>query len=590
MGTGHRAAFTCNDVPVDVEVASGESLLSVLRERLGIVSAKDGCAPQGQCGCCTVLVDGDPRVACVTPVTRVIGRAVTTVEGLDPALRDGLVDAVCATGGSQCGFCTPGILVRAASLRERGKTARLDLDRALAAHLCRCTGWQTITEALTDVLAPSHQPEPASTTSGVDALLTPERAERAAARAELEGGVPQRVGSDVALGRGGFADDTAPRDGLVAVPLPPGSNAPSIDAAGVSWVLADSLLEARELAGKVQGRRTTLESVPPLPLPPLPAGGVRLATSWVEPAYLEPDASWCAPGGEPASPLASGGAFGGKDTSPVGPAARELAAATGRIVRTVFSREDVVRLGPKRAPIAASAVLDGATVVVRGVHGAIDDAGRVAYAATPTSPYELTIDAEWSARELAGPSVAAHERFVLADHTVLIEGALDEAGADRHALVRDGRAASVVLDTCAMASSGAVAGARVQLAATGAIERVEVRVAAGDPLDEVMLRSYAIGATHMALGWVLTEHLTVDAERGEVFDLTIRSFGVLRARDTPTIDVTIVDDPGLPRARSSDAVFAAVAAATWNAITAHDGARPEHFPASATSTAAMLGR
>ena len=69
-----------------------------------------------------------------------------------------------------------------------------------------------------------------------------------------------------------------------------------------------------------------------------------------------------------------------------------------------------------------------------------------------------------------------------------------------------------------------------------------------------MLRSYAIGAAHMALGWVLTEQLAVDADTGEVLDLTIRSFGVIRARTTPPIDVEIVDDDGPPRARASDAV------------------------------------
>ncbi len=115
---------------------------------------------------------------------------------------------------------------------------------------------------------------------------------------------------------------------------------------------------------------------------------------------------------------------------------------------------------------------------------------------------------------------------------------------------------------------------------TGALERVEVRVAAGDPLDEVVLRSYAIGAAHMALGWVLTEGLAVDPETGEVHDLTIRSFGVIRAKDTPPIDVTIVDDPVHPGRLPSDAVFAAVAAATWNAVTRAEGTRPESFPAS----------
>ena len=93
-----------------------------------------------------------------------------------------------------------------------------------------------------------------------------------------------------------------------------------------------------------------------------------------------------------------------------------------------------------------------------------------------------------------------------------------------------------------------------------------MRVAAGDPLDEIVLRSYAIGAAHMALGWVLTEALTVDPETGEVHDLTIRSFGILRAEDMPPVDDRRSSTtPRAAGARSSDAVFAAVAAATWNA-------------------------
>ena len=83
-----RVGFTCDDTPVDVGITEGESLLTVLRERLGVTSVKDGCAPQGQCGCCTVLVDGEPRVACVTPAARVQGRSVTTVGGLDAGVRD----------------------------------------------------------------------------------------------------------------------------------------------------------------------------------------------------------------------------------------------------------------------------------------------------------------------------------------------------------------------------------------------------------------------------------------------------------------------------------------------------------------------
>src|SRR5712671_2268883 len=114
-------AFVLNGTPVvvDADLERGESLLNVLRERLGVMSAKDGCAPQGQCGCCTVLVDGEPRVACVTPAARVEGRAVTTIEGLDATTREQMAAAFVATGGSQCGFCTPGIVMRFAGTRAR---------------------------------------------------------------------------------------------------------------------------------------------------------------------------------------------------------------------------------------------------------------------------------------------------------------------------------------------------------------------------------------------------------------------------------------------------------------------------------------
>ena len=568
--TWDRVAFTCNGTAVEVDARPGETLLTVLRERLRLVSAKDGCAPQGQCGCCTVLVDGDPRVACVTPATRVAGRAVTTLEGLDPGARDALTTAFVATGGSQCGFCTPGIVVRVASLRAKGKTARIDLDRALAAHLCRCTGWETVYEACNEG-APRDAPTRVA----------------ASERAALEGGVPQRVGVEVPAGGGGFADDTAPRDALVAVPLPPGSEAEALGAAGLRWVVGESLHEAREIAAKVQGRRTTADLAWPLPLPPAIGGGVRLATTWVEPAYLEPDASWCAPGGEPASPLANGGAFGGKESSSVARAARELADRTGRSVRVVFSREDVVRLGPKRPPIAAHAHFDGSRLTIDGVV-----AGPVMPFDAPVDwPYRVEEVGAWVEQSVAGPPTAGHLRAVgSAERAVLLEGALAAADADRDQLINDDRAASVLLDTCVRAASGATAGARVDVDTDGAVGRVTVRVAAGDALDEVVLRSYAVGATHMALGWVLTEGIAVDPGTGEVHDLTIRSFGVVRAKDTPPIDVDIVDDEGPPLARASDAVFAAVAAATWNAIAAATDSRPERFPARETAAARRLRR
>src|SRR5271156_2689905 len=127
-----------------VAVEDGISLLDALREELGCRSVKDGCSPQGQCGCCTVWVDGAPRVACVTPVRRVAGRHVTTLEGAPEELRDRWATAFVAHGASQCGFCTPGIVLRLAAL-EGGPSGnpptRRDIESALRAHLCRCTGW-----------------------------------------------------------------------------------------------------------------------------------------------------------------------------------------------------------------------------------------------------------------------------------------------------------------------------------------------------------------------------------------------------------------------------------------------------------------
>jgi CO/xanthine dehydrogenase Mo-binding subunit len=161
---------------------------------------------------------------------------------------------------------------------------------------------------------------------------------------------------------------------------------------------------------------------------------------------------------------------------------------------------------------------------------------------------------KWTEVDVPGPPVSADLRAVgLAEQAVLVAGAL-------------GRDIDVVTP------SGARASARVEIA-RGRVTNVDVTLAAGDPLDETVLRSYAIGAAHMALGWITSEGLAVD-DSGEIHDLTIRSFGVIRPADTPPINVTIVDDPAPARVRSTDAEFAAVAAAAWNAL-----GRPATLPA-----------
>jgi xanthine dehydrogenase small subunit len=474
-------------------------------------SAKDGCAPQGQCGCCTVWVDASPRVACVTPVRRVAGRQVTTLDGVPEPVRQRWADAFVATGASQCGFCTPGILMRLMALEQKapGGLSSEQVDQALLAHLCRCTGWRTITEA-----AGLARPAPTAAATG------PGRDWAAASRrAGLEGRSPQRVGPDVVLGQGGFADDSAPRDALVAVP------------AGREWVVAETLVEARALAAKVQGRRSPRALSWPLDIPE-GDWDLRLATTWVEPAYLETDASWCRPGGQPAPPLANGGAFGGKAASSVGAVARQLADQHGRPVRVLLSREDVVRRGPKRPPLALGLRADGS--------------GRLRIATTPGVAEAIAAVApavEVESVPLAGPPTSGAVRGA---------GWMELAAALGVLRARREKRTTVVVSS----PEGSVAEAEVL--PSGA---VAVQVSCGQVLDETVLRSYCIGAAHMGLGWVRSEGLAVD-DHGEAHDLTIRSFGILRARDMPRVEVGLVPGPDAP-VNGSDAVMAAVAGAAW---------------------------
>jgi xanthine dehydrogenase small subunit len=512
-----------------VEVAADGSLLDALRDGLGVRSPKDGCAPQGQCGCCTVWVDGQPRVSCVTPVARVAGRAVTTVEGLGDGLGERWADALCATGGSQCGFCTPGILMRLAALPT--PVADGAARQALLAHVCRCTGWQTILDAAA-LTGTGDAGEtgvrnrvPVSTGGEREGADTSRDLDAARQRAALEGHAVQDVGPHVALGRGGFADDIAPDGSLVAMR----------NAAG-EWVVADSVAEARRAAGKVQGRKSTIGLRWPIDVPPGDWDRT-LQTTWVEPAYLEPDGAWCVPGGEPVGPLTNGGAFGAKH--PEAPAggidvatvARRLADEHGRPVRVLLAREDAVRLTPKRPPIAAGLRADGTGVIRVARTSGIGDA--IATVAPGLVVEEL---------DLSGPPTSATIRAAgWAEAAVLLSS------------VRPPEVDGIDVVT---APNGARAEARIDGDGT-----VHVRVRCGRVLDEVVLRSYCVGAAHMGLGWVRSEGIAVDAD-GTVHDLTIRSFGVIRAVDTPRIDVEIEADDGEP-VNGSDAVFAAVAAAAW---------------------------
>ena len=542
-GAGETLTFTVDGRAVEVP-DDGDTLLGVLRDRLGIEAVLDGCSPQGQCGCCTVLVDDAPRVACVTPARRVAGRQVTTAAGLSPGEQQRWSAAFLACGATQCGFCTPGIVCRLVGHERRGAdlSDRATVDKALAAHLCRCTGWQTIREAAAQAAPPplasvrDAAATSVATPPSVDAI---ERdAAAAARRASIETGSPQRSVPASVLGGLDFGADGAPPGTLTAIS---GSN---------GLIHAESLTEARRQAGKVQGRRTTLEPTPPIQIPEPPPGtewDVQLATCWTEPGYLETDAAWCEPGAEPSDPLANGGAFGGKTESPVRDEAKHLANDLGHPVRVLWSREDTVRRGPKRPPLAAGLRTDG-TGIIRIAR--TPGAAEVLRSALP--------DAEIVEVDVPGPPTSMDLRAAVWAEAQMLAAALNQLQAGESL---ETASASVEVTS----PQGAIAQATVGPAG------IEVQIDAGDPLDMTTLRSYAIGATHMAWSWVTSESLAVDAE-GEIHDLTIRSFGIARSADTPEIEVAIQPSRQSP-APAGGAVFAAVAAATWLSHGA-----PAHLP------------
>lgn len=142
-------AFSVNGRSVDVSGRPMDRLLDVLREPLGLTGTKEGCG-EGECGACTVLLDGRPVLSCLVPLVQCAGKSVETVESLAAGgkARE-LLDRLVAAGGVQCGACTPGIFVSAlALLHENPSPTRDEVKAALAGNLCRCTGYEGILSAL----------------------------------------------------------------------------------------------------------------------------------------------------------------------------------------------------------------------------------------------------------------------------------------------------------------------------------------------------------------------------------------------------------------------------------------------------------
>jgi aldehyde oxidoreductase len=125
------------------------SLLTYLREYEGIISPKDGCAPQAACGCCVVQQDGRSVLSCARPMKRVADSQITTIEGLGEYRQNVYANAFVTRGGVQCGFCIPGIVMQADTLINKNPNPNwAEVERALTPHLCRCTGYKKIVEAV----------------------------------------------------------------------------------------------------------------------------------------------------------------------------------------------------------------------------------------------------------------------------------------------------------------------------------------------------------------------------------------------------------------------------------------------------------
>jgi aerobic-type carbon monoxide dehydrogenase small subunit (CoxS/CutS family) len=142
-------ALSVNGEDFELAVTPHHTLLEVLREDAGLTGTKHGCE-QGECGLCTVLIDGLPRFSCLTLALEAQGSEIRTVEGLaDGAELSALQRAYAEKGASQCGYCSPGMLMSAQGLLERNPApSRIEIREALAGNLCRCTGYLAIIDAV----------------------------------------------------------------------------------------------------------------------------------------------------------------------------------------------------------------------------------------------------------------------------------------------------------------------------------------------------------------------------------------------------------------------------------------------------------
>ena len=168
-------------------------LMNVLREDMGIISPKDGCAPQAACGCCVVQVDDKALLSCVTKMEKIAGKSVTTTEGLGEYRQSVFANAFVTEGGVQCGFCIPGIVMQANNLINRNPDpSRAEIEKALTPHLCRCTGYKKIVNAIE---------------TAADAIRNEEEVPMPECDGRIGSRLPKYQAGDLVLGQHRYVDD-----------------------------------------------------------------------------------------------------------------------------------------------------------------------------------------------------------------------------------------------------------------------------------------------------------------------------------------------------------------------------------------------
>jgi aerobic-type carbon monoxide dehydrogenase small subunit (CoxS/CutS family) len=140
-----KLQFKLNGTDVSIDATGGERVIDLLREKLELVGTKEGCG-KGECGACTVLLDGEPVCSCLLLSAQIIGREIITIEGVEMGP---VKEAFESTGAVQCGFCSPGMVLSATALLMKKKTpSKNEIKRALSGNLCRCTGYEKIIDAV----------------------------------------------------------------------------------------------------------------------------------------------------------------------------------------------------------------------------------------------------------------------------------------------------------------------------------------------------------------------------------------------------------------------------------------------------------